>query len=267
MPTQIASRPLIAVLTTFFALVVLTVWSCTQEQSGGDHQTQKGDVHFGYEGEVGPEYWGTLKPEYALCGTGRKQSPIDITKPASADLPALTLNYHPTALKIINNGHAIQVNYDAGSSVQVNGIRYALKQFHFHSPSEHTVGGRHLPLEMHLVHKREAGGLAVVGVLFDQGADNEALAPVWAHLPGEVGEERSLPDVMLNVTDLLPDTASYYRYEGSLTTPPCSEEVKWLILTTPAQLSEGQMTAFQAVIKGNNRPTQPLNGREILERR
>ncbi len=102
MPKQIVSRPLIAVLTTFFALVVLTVWSCTQEQSGGDHQTQKGDMHFGYEGEVGPEYWGALKPEYALCGTGRKQSPIDITKPASADLPALTLNYHPTALKIIN---------------------------------------------------------------------------------------------------------------------------------------------------------------------
>lgn len=223
-----------------------------------------GGVHWGYEGEEGPDHWGDLSPDFATCGTGKEQSPIDI--PASAPInPAdISFNYKPTAVTILNNGHTIQVNYDAGSSIEVDGITYNLLQFHFHALSEHTVKGEPADMEMHLVHQNADGGLAVVGVLINKGAENPAFAPVWNHLPAEESEPETISGETVNANDLLPANRTYYRYNGSLTTPPCSEGVKWLLMTAPVELSEAQVAAFEAVMHDNYRPVQPFNARAFL---
>ncbi len=228
--------------------------------------------HWTYEGEAGPASWGKLSPDFAICAAGRSQSPIDIGKTSSASLPELRSAFRPAELKIvhhehladaINNGHTIQVNYSQGDTLTVGDASYELAQYHFHSPSEHTVGGKHSPMEMHLVHKSASGGLAVIGVLIEEGAHNAAFDPVWSNLPKQKGVESHFEHVKVNVDDLLPKTRPTYRYDGSLTTPPCSEGVKWLLMTTPVQLSSEQIGAFTAIIKGNNRPVQPLNGRAV----
>jgi len=223
-----------------------------------------GGVHWGYEGEAGPEHWGELSPDFAACSAGKEQSPIDIPASAAVNPADLAFNYKPTAVTIVNNGHAIQVNYDAGSSIEVDGITYKLLQFHFHALSEHTVKGEHADMEMHLVHQNADGGLAVVGVLINKGAENPAYAPVWNHLPAEEGEPETISDETVNVNDLLPADRSYYRYNGSLTTPPCTEGVKWLMMTNPVELSEAQVAAFDAVMYDDYRPVQPFNARAFL---
>ena len=252
--------------TTLLWIAVLAVTGCGHVEPGARHEAQGADVHFGYTGEIGPSHWGRLRPEYALCGTGKSQSPIDVSAPVPANASALGLNYQPTALHIVNNGHAIQVNYDAGSWIEVDGVAYSLKQFHFHSPSEHTWEGRHLPLEMHLVHQSDAGALAVLAVMYERGAKNDALAPVWTNLRIETGQEYNAPTVLINVGEILPDTGTYYEYEGSLTTPPCTQGVKWFILASPGQVSEAQIATLRSIIKDNNRPTQPLHKRKVLKR-
>jgi carbonic anhydrase len=228
--------------------------------------------HWTYEGEAGPASWGRLSPDFAACSAGNRQSPIDIGKTAPASLPELRAAFRPVELRIahhehvadaINNGHTIQVNYTEGDSLTVGDASYELVQYHFHSPSEHTIGGRHWPMEMHLVHQSGSGGLAVVAVLIEEGAHNAAFDPVWSHLPRQKGVESHLEHVKVNVDDLLPGTRTTYRYDGSLTTPPCSEGVKWLVMTAPVALSPEQISAFTALIKGNNRPVQALNGRAV----
>ncbi len=231
-----------------------------------------GAPHWTYKGEEGPASWGDLSPEFATCSSGRSQSPIDIGKASSASLPELRAAFRPVDLKIvhhehradaINNGHTIQVNYPEGDTLAVGDTKYALVQYHFHSPSEHTVGGKHSPMEMHLVHKSASGSLAVIGVLIEEGAHNAAFDPVWSNLPNAKGVESHFEHVKVDVDDLLPKTLTTWRYDGSLTTPPCSEGVKWLVMTTPIQLSPAQIAAFTALVKDNNRPVQPLNGRAI----
>jgi carbonic anhydrase len=221
--------------------------------------------HWGYEGEAGPEHWGSLDPSFAACGEGKSQSPVDIVHADATpqDLPNIAFHYQPTAVKIINNGHSIQVNYDPGSYIEVEGTRYDLLQFHFHAPSEHAFDGQLLDMEMHLVHKSAEDKLAVVGVMLKGGAENAAYQPVWDNLPAEEGPEQVI-DLQVNAADLLPAEQLTYRYSGSLTTPPCSEEVSWFMMTTPVELSAEQIAAFEAIYKGNNRPVQPLNEREIL---
>ncbi len=228
--------------------------------------------HWGYEGETGPDKWGTLSTEWAPCGSGQSQSPIDIHETAKSDLPALRAAFKPAQLRIIhhahmadavNNGHTIQVNYTEGDVLSVGEEQFQLLQYHFHSPSEHTVEGKHYPMEMHLVHKSADGKLAVVGVFIEEGGHNAAFDPIWASLPGTKGTEYHFENVMVDVNAMLPTTLTSYRYEGSLTTPPCSEGVKWIIMTNPIQLSGQQIGQFQAIIKGNNRPVQPLNGRSV----
>jgi carbonic anhydrase len=231
--------------------------------------------HWSYGEEHGPAEWGELCPEFATCATGRSQSPIDISGAPNATLPAIATSYAPAQLRIVhhehqadvvNNGHTVQVNYPKGSTLTVDGQTYELLQYHFHSPSEHTLQGRHFPMEMHLVHKSADGKLAVVGVFIDEGAANSAFDPVWANLPTEKGLEIHHEHVLVDVDELLPpkNARSTYRYDGSLTTPPCSEGVKWLVMATPVALSKGQIAAFRAIIHDNNRPTQPLNGRKIV---
>ena len=226
-----------------------------------------------YEGAEGPENWGKLSPTFAACGEGRRQSPIDISKPTRDATVELKTTFPPAELRIahhehiadgINNGHTIQINYAGADTLTLGGISYQLVQYHFHGPSEHTVDGKHFPMEMHMVHKSGDGKLAVVGVFIAEGAHNKAFDPVWAHLPAQKGVETHLPAVKVDVDALLPTARTSYRYDGSLTTPPCSEGVNWIIMTTPIQISGEQVAAFTRLIKDNNRPVQMLNGRTIL---
>ena len=227
-----------------------------------------------YEGDEGPAHWGTISPTFASCQSGRAQSPIDIVAPARRDTSdAIVLKFAPTSLRIvhhehvadaINNGHTIQVNYSDGDTLTVGGRAYQLVQYHFHAPSEHSVNGRQFPMEMHLVHVNAEGQLAVIGVLISEGTPNAAFDPIWANLPVTKGVEHHLEHVTVDVDALLPTAHTTYRYEGSLTTPPCSEGVKWFVMTTPIALSKAQIGAFTALFHGNNRPVQPLNGRPVL---
>ena len=222
--------------------------------------------HWSYEGEAGPDHWGDLAADYATCSTGTHQSPVDILAPESQALTDIQFNYNPSALTIKNNGHTIQVDYAEGSSITVDGTTYNLLQFHFHHPSEHTVDGVVYPMEMHLVHADADGNLAVIGVLIKEGVKaNAAFAPVWANLPAEEVEPTLIDGATVNAADLLPADRTYDTYSGSLTTPPCSENVKWLVLTTPVELSVEQITAFSDIFEHNARPVQPLNDRSISE--
>jgi carbonic anhydrase len=227
-----------------------------------------------YEGEEGPAHWGTISAKFASCQSGRAQSPIDIVAPTRRDTSdAIALKFAPTSLRIvhhehvadaINNGHTIQVNYSEGDTLTVGDRAYHLVQYHFHAPSEHTVNGKQFPMEMHLVHTDAEGQLAVIGVLIVGGAPNVAFDPIWANLPVTQGVEHHLEHVTVDVDSLLPKSHTAYRYEGSLTTPPCSEGVKWFVMTNPIALSQAQIDAFTALFHGDNRPVQPLNGRPVL---
>ena len=221
-------------------------------------------AHWSYAGETGPDNWGELSEEYALCGTGMEQSPIDIPSTAPLNADNIAFSYQPTALNIVNNGHAIQVNYDEGSSIELDGMTYNLEQFHIHGLSEHTFDRTHMDLEIHLVHKTESGDSAVVGFFVTRGAENPAFAPVWENLPPEEGEPETIADVTVNVDELLPAQRTYYRYDGSLTTPACDEGVKWIVLNTPVELSDAQVNAFQQIYHNTYRPTQPFNDRQFL---
>ena len=232
-----------------------------------------GDPVWGYEASEDPSKWGSLSPKWAVCDGGKMQSPIDIEKTAKADLPELRAEFKPAALKIvhhehmadvINTGHSIQVNYTEGDTLKVGAEEFELLQYHFHSPSEHTVGGKHFPLEMHMVHKSANGKLAVVGVFIEEGKHNSAFDPVWSNLPSSKSVQHHLEHVTVDVNQLLPTRKTTYRYDGSLTTPPCSEGVKWIVMTDPVQVSARQINAFRNVMKDNNRPVQPLNGRKVV---
>lgn len=225
-----------------------------------------GPVHWSYSGEEGPEHWGELSEDFAACSTGTEQSPIDIPGTAPTNPADIVFNYNPTDINILNNGHTIQVNYDEGSSIEVNGTTYNLLQFHFHALSEHTVDGNYADGEMHLVHQSDAGEYAVVGVLLKRGGDdNAAFAPVWDNLPAQETEATTISGVSVNAADLLPAERTYYRYNGSFTTPPCTEGVNWFVMSTPVELSDAQLAAFEQIYSANYRPVQPLNGRTFLE--
>jgi len=229
-----------------------------------EEESHSESPHWGYTGETGPEFWGDLSAEYALCSTGTSQSPIDIAGDSATKEGGLTFNYQPTSLSsVVNNGHTIQVNYDAGSTLETDGKTFNLAQFHFHAPSEHTQDGAPAPMEVHLVHKSDEGELAVVGVWFDADEENPFLAQIWGQIPTEEGEV-SLEGTV-NVLDVVPVEAPYYTYSGSLTTPPCSEGVNWFVVNQRNAASQEQVDQFVSVIGNNARPTQPLNGRVVSE--
>jgi carbonic anhydrase len=264
---------------SFFIVVVailLLLVACSQTQptqpaptETTQHEETEGEgehaVRWGYEGEGAPEHWADLDPDYAVCGTGVEQSPIDIANATTEDLADIVFNYSDTTLNILNNGHTIQVNYDEGSSIEVKGTTYDLLQFHFHTPSEHEIDGQPAAGEMHLVHQSDDGSYAVIGVMIQDGTENLAFAPVWDNLPAGAAEVQTISGVSVNAADLLPDTLIYYNYSGSFTTPPCTEGVNWLVLTTPIEMSDEQIAAFSSIIGDNNRPVQPLGDRSIVE--
>jgi carbonic anhydrase len=204
-----------------------------------------------------------MSKEYSLCGSGKEQSPINISGATTADLPTIQFDYKPGSLEILNNGHTIQVNRTAGSSITVAGEKYELLQFHFHTPSENTVNGDHFPMEMHLVHKNAKGQLAVVGVFSKAGAKNTVLDKAWSHMPNHPGDKIKVASVSINAADLLPADRSYYRFAGSLTTPPCSEGVKWMVMKNPTEASKAQIAKFTDVIGVNARPVQAINSRTL----
>ena len=199
------------------------------------------------------------------CELGRQQSPIDIRKTSKAKLPALEFAYNPSPLTILDNGHTIQVNYAAGSSMTVDGKRHELLQFHFHKPSEEKINGRSYPMVAHLEHKNEEGKLAVVAVLFRKGADNPLVQTLWDALPKEKGTPQEAAGVIIDIGKLLPASQGYYNFAGSLTTPPCSEGVNWFVLKTPIEMSEAQLKRFASIYNHNARSSQPLNGRTVME--
>ena len=221
--------------------------------------------HWSYAGDTGPRHWGDLESDYAACKTGKHQSPIDIRKPERAGLPTLDFEYHDVPLTIVNNGHTIQVNYAAGSFVRIEGHRYQLVQFHFHHPSEEKVDGRAYDMVAHLVHKDAEGHLAVVAVLLTKGQANPLVQTLWDHLPGQVGHEDTVPNLRVNAADLLPKHLGYFEFDGSLTTPPCTEGVRWMVLREPEEISPSEIATFGKLYHDNARPTQPSNGRAVKE--
>jgi carbonic anhydrase len=224
-------------------------------------------VHWGYEGECGPDHWGDLGEEYAICKTGNRQSPVGITITEKADLDSIIFNYYSTPLKIINNGHTIQVNYGSGSYISIGQKRYQLVQFHFHSPSEHKINGHAYDMVVHLVHKGDDGKLAVIGVIMNTGKGNDLINTLWKNLPKEQGKVISVEGVKINAKQFIPADTRYYNYPGSLTTPPCKEIVNWFVLKTPIEVSNDQVNKFTSIFSKSVRPIQPLHGRVVKESR
>lgn len=222
-------------------------------------------VHWGYSGHDGPEHWGDLSPEYSICASGKNQSPINLSGFIEADLKPIAFDYRTNGIKILNNGHTVQVNHAPGSTIAVEGHMFELKQFHFHSPSENHINGTSFPLEAHLVHSDTNGNLAVVAVMFETSDLNKVLAEVCSKMPEHAGDKHDLsPNI--SAERLLPSDRDYYRFNGSLTTPPCSEGVWWLVMKKPVSASKTQIERFrQAMQQPNNRPLQKINSRPVLQ--
>jgi carbonic anhydrase len=239
---------------------VLAILSLTALAYSQEHKS-----HWSYDGDQGPSHWGELSPNYASCKNGHHQSPIDIRNPKITDLPAIQFDYKDSPLHIIDNGHTIMVNYGAGSSIRVGDKAYTLKQFHFHRPSEERINGRSYDMVVHLVHVDQGGNLAVVAVLLEQGEDNSLVRELWKDLPKEKEKEELLDTVHIDAADLLPSDHGYYQFEGSLTTPPCSENVAWFVLKHPVTVTSAEIERFTKLYRNDARPTQPLYDRVVFE--
>ncbi len=217
---------------------------------------------WGYSGETGPKHWSEVS---AVCKSGHSQSPINITHAEQKDLPSLEFSYQPAALNVIDNGHTVQVNYAPGSTLKVGEKTYELVQFHFHHKSETAIQGKHAPMEAHLVHHDKDGNLAVVSVLLQEGQANPAVATTWSNIPA-VREKAVTPEgVEVQALQLLPANHRYYTFSGSLTTPPCAENVTWVVMVDPVTVSKEQIEKFAKLYPDDERPVQPLYGRAVLE--
>jgi carbonic anhydrase len=226
------------------------------------NQARTADKHWSYQEHGGAAKWGELDRSFATCKLGKLQSPIDIRDARPADLPAIKFDYKASPLRVIDNGHTIQVNYAPGSSIDIGGARYELVQFHFHKPSEEKINGLSHAMVVHLVHKGAGGKLAVVAVMLDKGSANPAIDSIWKNLPAEK-EKETATNATVDAAQLLPADKGYFTFQGSLTTPPCSENVRWFVLKNPVTITESEIAAFGKRYAMNARPTQPSNGRTI----
>ena len=240
------------------ALAALALCAVTSAGAQGSHP------HWGYKGQLGAAHWGELEAGFEACARGAAQSPIDIRKTVKEALPALEFQYTPGAPTLVNNGHTVQVSMPAGSKLVVNGKAMELQQFHLHTPSEEAIGGKRAAMVAHFVHKGEDGGTGVVAVLIQPGKTHAAWAPIFAHLP-RPGEKLTVDGLAVDASALLPASKGYYSFAGSLTTPPCSEGVQWMVLKEPVKLGAQQIKAFRQLYNANARPLQPLNGRVVKE--
>ena len=254
-----------AIDTPGFVRVVSVLFATAAALSGPVSLAAEEHAHWSYSGATGPEKWSTLEHDFGSCALGKTQSPIDIrdAEVRKADLPAIDFAYKLSPLRIIDNGHTVQVNYAPGSFITVAGRRYDLVQFHFHKPSEEKINEKSYDMVAHLVHADSEGKLAVVAVLLASGKANPLIDMLWSHFPTQKNQETLVDSAKINVADLLPDNRAYYTFAGSLTTPPCTEGVTWFVLQRPASVSTSQVVRFGAAYPMNARPVQPLNGRMI----
>lgn len=234
--------------------------------AGGSSLAWAQSHHWSYVGKDGPAHWAELNGEFRACATGKTQSPINIDthNVRTAALPALQFDYKPSLLHIVDNGHTVQVDIDPGSSLAVGKDRYELVQFHFHHPSEERIDGKGADMVAHLVHRDAKGHLAVVAVLLTTGKQSDMVETLWKHLPKQKELEASPKGVHIEPAALIPPRHSYFTYIGSLTTPPCTEGVRWLVLKTPQTLSRQEIATFAAHYPNDARPVQHLNGRKVL---
>jgi carbonic anhydrase len=229
-----------------------------------EHASPTAAAHWDYSGADGPEAWGQMKPEFSKCSSGTRQSPIDIRDGFKVELEAVSFDYKPSAFRVIDNGHTVQVNVAPGNFIEVMGRRFELVQFHFHRPSEERIDGKQFDMVVHLVHKDLDGHLAVIAVLLTRGSAQPIVQSVWNNLPLEKGEELAAR-TPLNPADLLPTERTYFTYMGSLTTPPCSEGVLWMVMKKPVEVSTDQIGIFSRLYPMNARPVQSASGRLIKE--
>jgi carbonic anhydrase len=234
---------------------------------GSHDMAAKGSAHWGYSGSVGPESWAKLSAEFATCAKGRRQSPIDLV---DRDLSPLNLEqvkfeYAPAAFQVVHNGHTIEVRPAGANQIVARSKNYKLLQFHFHHPAEERLNGKGFALDAHFVHRADDGELAVVTVLFEEGAANPELQRLWDYMPLDSnGSERSGEGVTFNPVSMLPaERAKYLQYIGSLTTPPCTEGVVWIVLRQPVTASAEQIALFRKMVGMNARPVQAVTGRLI----
>lgn len=275
-----------------FGIVSTPALSSDSNHDSGQHSVtvskHKGSPHWSYTGSEGPSHWGDLSGDYDVCKTGKNQSPIDIQGSVISEVFDLKFDYRSVPLQILNNGHTIQFNYSDisqdsshyvsvdgkqfplpsaishNSALHISGEQYNLIQVHFHSPSEHAVNGVRYPLEAHFVHMNKQKQLAVVGVMFRQGKDNRFISGIWQHMPRLPQPASMINGVNINVSALLPKSSKYYHYRGSLTTPPCSEGVRWFVMKESLEVSEEQVQQFLSVVHENARPLQPINHRYLV---
>jgi carbonic anhydrase len=221
--------------------------------------------HWSYEGKEGPENWGALSNAFTTCKTGKFQSPVDIRNAIDAKLPPLKLDFHTAAESLVNNGHSIQIMVDDEDEFRLDDDIFVLRQYHFHAPGENLIDGQRYPLEAHFVHTNQQGEIAVIAVMFTIGPENSALKPIIDNIPPEKGLEIAVKQ-RFDLAPLFPAKRHYYRFSGSLTTPPCTEGLRWLVMKDTVTLSRAQLSKFQQALgHSNNRPVQPLNGRIIVE--
>lgn len=249
------------------ALGAVLAGALVASTASAEDKAHKAGAHWGYADTVGPEHWSEAGG--GLCRTGRQQAPIALESASSTwkDVPAPTFSYSASRVDMVNTGHTVQFDYDAGSSVRIGGVSYRLAQFHFHTPSEHTVDGVSYPLELHLVHTDASDRPAVVvGILVKAGTHPlPALEPAFQHLPAHTDEHSRLPGVTVNAVNLLPAERSFFHYLGSLTTPPCTEGIQWYVLSTPIELPPERIDAYRVLahLNPSNRPLQPRNARTV----
>jgi len=224
----------------------------------------RGAAHWSYSGEAGPQAWGGLRAEFSQCSAGQRQSPIDIREGLAVDLEPVRFNYQSSGFGVVDTGHTVQVNVAAGNSIELGGRRFELQQFHFHRPSEERIDGRQFDMVAHLVHKDAEGKLAVVAVLLDRGSLQPVVQAVWNNLPLEKNQETQARGT-IDLGQLLPADRRYYTYMGSLTTPPCSEGVQWVVMRHPVAVSQEQLDIFARIYPMNARPLQAASGRRIMQ--
>lgn len=221
--------------------------------------------HWGYKGDNSPQHWGSLSEAFSVCDIGKNQSPVDLKEAIKTDIRSVQFSYQPQSYKAENNGHTLQISPLSGSQkIEIGSKTFELKQFHFHTPSEHTFKGKNFPMEAHFVHQTASGEIAVLAVIFREGGENAALTPVIAKRLA-VNESAELP-AKLDISGFLPTDREHFRLNGSLTTPPCSEGVNWVIFKVPVTVSKAQIAAMRAILgQDNNRPVQPINSRIVIE--
>ncbi len=221
------------------------------------------NVPWGYLGAGAPENWGKLRPAFATCAKGKRQSPIDIRGGIRVDLDPIRFDYRPSHFSVIDNGHTVEVNVGEGSSITLTGHTYQLIQIQFHRPAEERINGKLYEMSAHLVHKDAENNIAVIAVLLERGMEHPEIQTIWNHMPLEVGMVVSPPAAAIDLVKLLPDQREYYTYMGSLTTPPCTEDVLWLVFKQPVMISPEQIDIFARLYPNNARPIQPTHNRLI----